>query len=102
MGLFVLVMYKGKSKPSRLMPKFEPEKPRKRRVSHSRQMLHSPIAEPVRTDSWDLPFNCADYRCWKNQKHARKIWMRHLCRIKKSVSHRLPIERCIFPNTHNF
>jgi len=55
----------------------------------------SPNIEPPRKNGWQ----CSDYtdtKCWKNQKHARKPWMRHLHRLKTSV--RNLIDNCIYSN----
>jgi hypothetical protein len=96
----IIVLYKD-GRPGRLLSPVEPIRKQIKRVHHNRKMVHSPLIDPVRTDSWDISKR-GKGKGWKVQKHARKNWMRHLCRIKKSVSHRIPIERCIFPDTHSF
>jgi len=41
----------------------------------------------------------SDLKCWKNQRHARKNWMRHLCRISKCASSaRAIMDKCIYPS----
>ena len=37
-----------------------------------------------------------DTKCWKNQKHARRGWMRHIHRLKPSA--RSIVDNCIYPN----
>jgi len=39
----------------------------------------------------------SDLKSWKNQKHARKSWMRHLHRLSPSA--RVLADNCIYPNT---
>ena len=45
---------------------------------------------------WKYPIH-SDNKCWKNQKHARKSWMRHIHRLKPSA--RSLVENCVYPNT---
>jgi hypothetical protein len=40
---------------------------------------YSPVQEPMHSDSKFI--HSSDPKCWKNQVHACKNWMRHLCRI---------------------
>ncbi|MGD9161528.1 MAG: hypothetical protein PVG39_24155 [Desulfobacteraceae bacterium] len=56
-------------------------------------MMGSVHREPIR-DTWcDGP---SDLKCWKNQKHARRNWMRHVHRLKASA--RILVDNCIYPN----
>ena len=57
-------------------------------------LLCSVPREAIR-DTWCN--DTTDTKCWKNQKHARKGWMRHLHRLEPSA--RILAENCIYPNT---
>jgi len=58
----------------------------------------------VKRESMHKPwYHCGTYtdtKCWKNQHHARKNWMRHTHRSKPSAS--ILADRCIYPNINSF
>jgi len=59
--------------------------------------FHSPNTSQMRKDNW----YCSEYsdtKCWKNQKHAKKGWMRHLHRLNPSV--RSIADNCIYPHVY--
>jgi hypothetical protein len=46
--------------------------------------------------AWKDSTGC-EYRAWKRQeKHARKNWMRHPCRTENTGGAHLLVDRCIF------
>ena len=99
----VIVEYKGKNR----MRIVESVAERRSREYHNAKRVHrasimkphptaivSPNIEPTRKDSW----HCSEYtdtKCWKNQKHAKKGWMRHLHRLEPSA--RSIADNCIYP-----
>ena len=98
----VIVEYKGKN----MMRIIESAADRQIRTYHETKriqkanmnkahpnMMGSVHREPIRNTWCDLP---RDTKCWKNRRHAKKNWMRHLHRLKPSI--RNLIDNCIYPN----
>jgi len=52
--------------------------------------------EPIRADDWWCK-RPADTKCWKNQRHARRNWMRHLHRLRYPSIHGI-MDRCEDPD----
>lgn len=100
----VIVEYKGTNKKKVI----ESAAMRRAREYHEARMrrrakmkkVKSDMVGSVKKESMHRPwYHCGFYtdtKCWKNQKHARKNWMRHLHRLGPSVG--LITENCIYPN----
>lgn len=100
----VIIEYKDKNKISIVESAAE----RRSREYHNAKRVrraemnksHSTIVGSVKKEGTHRPWYSAGYytdpKCWKNQKHARKNWMRHIHRLKASA--RVLADNCIYPN----
>ena len=57
--------------------------------------------EPVSPEWYQCGFY-SDLKCWKNQRHARKNWMRHPHRLDNQSSARVLAGRSIYPKINSF
>lgn len=63
------------------------------------QIVGSVHKESIRKEWYQCGFY-SDLKCWKNQRHARKNWMRHINRISPST--RILADNCIYPDVATF
>lgn len=120
----VIVEYKGQNRTkvieSAAMRRAREYHDARMRRKAKRQKVDSTTTGSTKKESMSRPwYYCGFYtdtKCWKNQKHARKNWMRHLARLDgrsvinkraksfwdkyrtPSPSARILADRCIYPN----
>jgi len=103
----VIIEYKGQNRMRIVEPAAERRAREYINAHHMRKskekkvhgtLMGSPDGESIRRPWWKLVHT--DRTSWKNQKHARKNWMRHLHRLKPSAS--VLIDRCIYPEVNSF